>query len=61
VSSIYMSMWDLSAMIGPFMLGIIAHFLGYATMFALAGTIAIGAAVCLEATRRSWGRDPNVE
>jgi predicted MFS family arabinose efflux permease len=61
VSSIYMSMWDLSGMMGPFMLGIIAHFAGYATMFVLAGTIAMGAAVYLEATRRSWGRDPNVK
>jgi len=32
-------------------------FPGYATMVCVAGTIAMGAAVYLEATRRSWGRE----
>jgi len=44
VSSIYMSMWDLSAMMGPFMLESLRIFAGYATMFVLAGTIAHGRA-----------------
>lgn len=50
-SSIYTSMWDLSAMIGPFTLGILAHYAGYAAMFLMAGGVAIAAALYLEATR----------
>ena len=50
-SSIYTSMWDLSAMVGPFTLGILAHYIGYAAMFVIAGAVALGAAVYLEATR----------
>jgi predicted MFS family arabinose efflux permease len=51
VSSIYTSMWDLSAMIGPFTLGILAHYAGYAAMLLMAGGVAIAAAFYLEATR----------
>jgi len=54
-SSIYTSLWDVSAMLGPFMLGIIAHYAGYAPMFVVAGAVAIGAAVYLEAARRTGG------
>ena len=50
-SSIYTSMWDLSAMVGPFTLGILAHYIGYAAMFLIAGGVAIAAAIYLEATR----------
>ena len=56
VSSIYTSMWDLSAMIGPFTLGIIAHYAGYAAMFGMAGTVAIVAALYLGATGRAGSR-----
>ncbi len=51
-SSIYTSMWDLSAMIGPFTLGILAHYAGYAPMFVIAGAVVLGAALYLEAIRR---------
>lgn len=56
VSTIYTSMWDVSGMIGPFALGFLARYAGYAPMFVAAGTVAIGAAVYLEAARRrgSW-------
>lgn len=50
-SSIYTSMWDLSAMLGPFTLGIVAHYTGYAAMFLSAGGVAIAAALYLEASR----------
>jgi MFS family permease len=55
-SSIYTSMWDLSAMVGPFTLGILAHYAGYAPMFLIAGGVAIGAALYLEASRRGHRR-----
>jgi predicted MFS family arabinose efflux permease len=55
-SSIYTSMWDLSAMVGPFTLGILAHYAGYATMFLIAGGVAIAAAIYLEAIRRGLPR-----
>jgi predicted MFS family arabinose efflux permease len=51
-SSIYTSMWDLSAMVGPFTLGILAHYAGYAPMFLIAGGVAIAAALYLRATSR---------
>lgn len=56
VSSIYTSMWDVSTMVGPFTLGIVAHYAGYGPMFVVAGAVAIGAAVYLEVARRngSW-------
>jgi MFS family permease len=56
VSSIYTSMWDVSAMIGPLTLGIVARYAGYAPMFVAAGAVAIGAAVYLEVAKRkgSW-------
>jgi hypothetical protein len=49
-------MWDLSAMVGPFTLGILAHYAGYATMFLIAGGVAIAAAIYLEAIRRGLPR-----
>ena len=55
-SSIYTSMWDLSAMVGPFTLGILAHYAGYATMFLIAGGVAIAAALYLEVTRAGLRR-----
>jgi MFS family permease len=56
VSTIYTSMWDVSGMIGPFALGFLARYAGYAPMFVAAGAVAIGAALYLEAARRggSW-------
>jgi predicted MFS family arabinose efflux permease len=59
VSSIYTSMWDVSTMIGPFTLGIIARYAGYAPMFVIAGAVAIGAAVYLEIARRSGSWSAN--
>jgi hypothetical protein len=55
-SSIYTSMWDLSAMVGPFTLGILAHYAGYASMFLIAGGVAIAAALYLEASRSGLRR-----
>jgi len=52
-SSIYTSMWDVSAMLGPFTLGIVAHSAGYAPMFVVAGAVAIGAAIYLAVARRA--------
>jgi MFS family permease len=52
VSSIYTSMWDVSSMVGPFTLGMVAHYAGYAPMFVASGAVAIGAAVYLELARR---------
>jgi len=56
VSAIYTSMWDISIMVGPFVLGMTAHFAGYAPMFVAAGAVAIGAGVYLELAKRygSW-------
>jgi len=55
-SSIYTSMWDLSAMVGPFTLGILAHYAGYAPMFLIAGGVAIAAGVYLEVSRSGLRR-----
>jgi len=55
-SSIYTSMWDLSAMVGPFTLGILAHYAGYAPMFLIAGGVAIAAGVYLELSRSGLRR-----
>lgn len=46
-SAIYTSLWDLSAMLGPYLLGVTAHYLGYAPMFLIAGGLALMAAACL--------------
>ena len=59
VSTIYTSMWDVSVMSGPFALGIVARYAGYAPMFVVAGAVAIGAAIYLGAAKRdrSWPAD----
>ena len=43
-------------MAGPFMLGMVARYAGYAAIFVVAGAVANGAAVYVEAVRRngSW-------
>ena len=46
-SAIYTSVWDLSAMLGPYLLGLTAHHFGYPPMFLVAGGLGVIAAVCL--------------
>jgi len=48
-SAIYTSVWDLSAMLGPYLLGLTAHYFGYPPMFLIAGGLAAMAAICLAA------------
>jgi MFS family permease len=43
-STIYTSIWDLSAMAGPYLFGVTAHFVGYAPMFLMAGALALAGA-----------------
>ncbi|MGH7917863.1 MAG: MFS transporter, partial [Candidatus Binataceae bacterium] len=52
-STIYTSLWDLSAMAGPYLFGLTAEFAGYALMFLIAGALAIaGAILCGTQCRR---------
>jgi len=44
-STVYTSLYDVGMMAGPYMLGVVAHFFGYAPMFVVAGTMALGAGV----------------
>ncbi|MGH8012647.1 MAG: MFS transporter [Candidatus Binataceae bacterium] len=44
-STVYTSIWDLSAMAGPYLFGITAEFAGYAPMFLIAGALAIASAI----------------
>jgi MFS family permease len=44
-ATVYTSLWDLSAMLGPYLLGVTAHSFGYPVMFVVAGMLAIVAAV----------------
>jgi len=44
-STIYTSLWDIGNMAGPSLLGIAAEWLGYATMFVIAGALSMIAAV----------------
>jgi len=46
-STVYTSVWDISGMAGPYMLGLTAHYLGYAPMFIVAGGLAFSAVVYL--------------
>lgn len=46
-SAIYTSVWDLSFMIGPYLLGLTAHHFGYQPMFLIAGGLGALAAVCV--------------
>ncbi|MGH7906749.1 MAG: MFS transporter [Candidatus Binataceae bacterium] len=46
-STVYTSLYDLGAMIGPYALGVIASFIGYAPMFVIAGSCAIAAGLYL--------------
>jgi MFS family permease len=44
-SAIYTSLYDLGAMVGPYVLGTVASYLGYSVMFNVAGLFALSAAV----------------
>jgi MFS family permease len=48
-STVYTSLWDLSAMLGPYLLGVTAHSFGYPVMFVVAGTLALVAAAYMTA------------
>jgi MFS family permease len=47
VSTIYTSLWDVSSMIGPYALGVIAHSIGYGPMFVIAGVVGLSGALYL--------------
>jgi len=40
-STVYTSLWDMSAMLGPYLLGVTAHTFGYPVMFVVAGVLAL--------------------
>ena len=51
-STVYTSLFDLAAMIAPYLLGLIASRAGYAPMFLIAGTCAISAGFYVGAAER---------
>lgn len=56
-STIYTSIWDLSAMAGPYMFGAMAHYAGYALMFVAAGAFSMIGSFYLAAMEpRALGR-----
>jgi MFS family permease len=44
-SSIYSSLYDLGAMAGPYLLGVVAVTIGYGPMFIVSGSIALAGAI----------------
>lgn len=44
-STVYTSLWDIANMLGPYLLGLTAHYIGYSPMFLIAGGLSLAAAI----------------